>query len=152
MVKVVMTDGTEFETRTTWGAAGDTMNLDIDPNSHPCMDWRQPAIDGSWRSCFPVQEKIRRSWHLTARMILLRPFCIAEIKKPGFRRVFYLEFRRVKASLSALSHMDLLLHGSQCGREQVNLLANRVGSLFLFTCLLAIQFGIKAHDPVLKRQ
>ena len=24
-IKVVMTDGTEFETRTTWGAAGDTM-------------------------------------------------------------------------------------------------------------------------------
>ena len=34
-VKVVMTDGTEFETRTTWGAEGDTLNLDIDPNSHP---------------------------------------------------------------------------------------------------------------------
>ena len=35
VIKVVMTDGTEFETRTTWGAPGDTMNLDIDPTSHP---------------------------------------------------------------------------------------------------------------------
>jgi large subunit ribosomal protein L31 len=34
-VKIVMTDGTSFETRTTWGKAGDTMNLDIDPKSHP---------------------------------------------------------------------------------------------------------------------
>jgi len=34
-IKVVMTDGTEFETRTTWGSEGDTMNLDIDPTSHP---------------------------------------------------------------------------------------------------------------------
>ena len=34
-IKVVMTDGTEFTTRTTWGAAGDTMTLDIDPKSHP---------------------------------------------------------------------------------------------------------------------
>ena len=34
-IKVVMTDGTEFETRSTWGSEGDTMNLDIDPNSHP---------------------------------------------------------------------------------------------------------------------
>ncbi|MBN34665.1 MAG: 50S ribosomal protein L31 [Rhodospirillaceae bacterium] len=34
-IKVVMTDGTEFTTRTTWGAAGDTMNLEIDPKSHP---------------------------------------------------------------------------------------------------------------------
>lgn len=34
-VKIVMTDGTAFETRTTWGKAGDTMNLDIDPKCHP---------------------------------------------------------------------------------------------------------------------
>ena len=35
MIKVVMTDGTEYFTRSTWGAEGDTMNLDIDPNTHP---------------------------------------------------------------------------------------------------------------------
>ncbi|MEP0521565.1 MAG: 50S ribosomal protein L31 [Hyphomicrobiales bacterium] len=34
-IKVVMTDGTEYTTRSTWGADGDTMNLDIDPTSHP---------------------------------------------------------------------------------------------------------------------
>lgn len=34
-VKVVMTDGTEFTTRTTWGQPGDTLRLDIDPKSHP---------------------------------------------------------------------------------------------------------------------
>ena len=34
-VKVVMTDGTEFTTRTTWGKKGDTLHLDIDPKSHP---------------------------------------------------------------------------------------------------------------------
>ena len=34
-VKVVMTDGTEFTTRTTWGKEGDTLHLDIDPKSHP---------------------------------------------------------------------------------------------------------------------
>ncbi len=34
-IKVVMTDGTTFETRSTYGAAGDTLNLDIDPKSHP---------------------------------------------------------------------------------------------------------------------
>ena len=33
-IKVVMTDGTTFETRSTWGAEGDTMTLDIDPTSH----------------------------------------------------------------------------------------------------------------------
>ena len=35
MIKVVMTDGTEFMTRSTYGAEGDTMNLDIDPKTHP---------------------------------------------------------------------------------------------------------------------
>ena len=34
-INVVMTDGTKYTTRSTWGADGDTMNLDIDPNSHP---------------------------------------------------------------------------------------------------------------------
>jgi large subunit ribosomal protein L31 len=35
MITVVMTDGTEYQTRSTWGKAGDKLNLDIDPRSHP---------------------------------------------------------------------------------------------------------------------
>ncbi|KXG83822.1 50S ribosomal protein L31 [Agrobacterium bohemicum] len=35
MIKVVMTDGTEYETFSTWGTEGQTMNLEIDPTSHP---------------------------------------------------------------------------------------------------------------------
>ena len=31
---VEMTDGTTFETRSTWGNEGDTLKLDIDPKSH----------------------------------------------------------------------------------------------------------------------
>ena len=34
-IKVVMTDGTEFLTRSPYGAEGDTLNLDIDPTTHP---------------------------------------------------------------------------------------------------------------------
>ena len=34
-ITVVMTDGTEYETYSTWGAEGDRMNLEIDPTSHP---------------------------------------------------------------------------------------------------------------------
>ncbi|RFC65301.1 50S ribosomal protein L31 [Fulvimarina endophytica] len=34
-ITVVMTNGTEYQTRSTWGSEGDTMNLDIDPTSHP---------------------------------------------------------------------------------------------------------------------
>ncbi len=34
-IKVVMTDGTDYMTRSTYGKEGDTMNLDIDPKTHP---------------------------------------------------------------------------------------------------------------------
>ncbi len=34
-ITVVMTDGSSYATRTTWGAAGDTLRLDVDPKSHP---------------------------------------------------------------------------------------------------------------------
>ncbi|RCS23696.1 50S ribosomal protein L31 [Phyllobacterium salinisoli] len=34
-ITVVMTDGTQYTTRSTWGKEGDTMNLDIDPTTHP---------------------------------------------------------------------------------------------------------------------
>ncbi len=34
-INIVMTDGTTFKTRSTWGGAGDSMTLDIDPKSHP---------------------------------------------------------------------------------------------------------------------
>lgn len=34
-IKVVLTDGSEFITRSTYGKEGDTLNLDIDPKTHP---------------------------------------------------------------------------------------------------------------------
>ena len=34
-IKVVMTDGTEYMTRSTYGNDGDKLNLDIDPKTHP---------------------------------------------------------------------------------------------------------------------
>ena len=34
-ITVTMTDGSSFTTRSTWGAAGDSMRLDIDPKTHP---------------------------------------------------------------------------------------------------------------------
>jgi len=34
-IKVTMTDGTEFETYSTYGKEGDTLTLDIDPKTHP---------------------------------------------------------------------------------------------------------------------
>ena len=34
-ISVVMTDGTKFTTRSTYGKEGDTLTLDVDPISHP---------------------------------------------------------------------------------------------------------------------
>lgn len=34
-IKVVMTDGTEYDTYSTYGSEGDTLTLDIDPSTHP---------------------------------------------------------------------------------------------------------------------
>ena len=46
-IKVVMTDGTEFTTRSTWGKSGDTLHLDIDPKSHPAWTGgQQRLLDG----------------------------------------------------------------------------------------------------------
>ena len=34
-ITVVMTDGSSFKTRSTYGKEGDTLTLDVDPKSHP---------------------------------------------------------------------------------------------------------------------
>ena len=34
-IEIKMTDGTTYQTRTTWGKEGDVMTLEIDPTSHP---------------------------------------------------------------------------------------------------------------------
>ncbi|MFP4518904.1 MAG: 50S ribosomal protein L31 [Oceanicaulis sp.] len=34
-IEVVMTDGSRFKTRSTYGKEGDVVNLDIDPRTHP---------------------------------------------------------------------------------------------------------------------
>lgn len=44
-IKVVMTDGTEFETKSTWGKEGEVMRLEIDPKSHPAWTGVHRMID-----------------------------------------------------------------------------------------------------------
>jgi len=40
-----MTDGTTFVTRSTWGEAGDTLRLDIDPKTHPAWTGQHRLVD-----------------------------------------------------------------------------------------------------------
>lgn len=35
VINVKMTDGTEVQMRSAWGAEGDTLQLEVDPTSHP---------------------------------------------------------------------------------------------------------------------
>ena len=41
---VVLTDGTSYKTRSTYGKAGDTLRLDIDPKSHPAWTGGQQRL------------------------------------------------------------------------------------------------------------
>lgn len=43
-IKVVMTNGTNFTTRSTYGKEGDSINLDIDPNTHPAWTGGQQQL------------------------------------------------------------------------------------------------------------
>ena len=43
-INVVMTDGSKFTTRSTYGKPGDTLHLDIDPKSHPAWTGGQQQI------------------------------------------------------------------------------------------------------------
>ncbi len=44
-ISVVLTDGTEYKMRSTYGKAGDTLRLDIDPKSHPAWTGEHRLVD-----------------------------------------------------------------------------------------------------------
>ena len=83
-IKVVMTDGTEFTTRTTWGKEGDTLRLDIDPKSHPAWTGgQQQLLDRGGRlsrfqkkfAGLGAQEIARRCSLANDKPPLVRGFC-----------------------------------------------------------------------------
>jgi large subunit ribosomal protein L31 len=43
-ITVVMTDGTTYQTRSTYGKAGDTLRLEIDSKSHPAWTGGQQRL------------------------------------------------------------------------------------------------------------
>lgn len=44
-ITYVMTDGSEYKTRSTMGKAGDKIRLEIDPKSHPAWTGVQRLVD-----------------------------------------------------------------------------------------------------------
>ena len=48
-ITVVMTDGTSFQTKSTWGKEGASLRLDIDPKTHPAWTGVRQSIDRGGR-------------------------------------------------------------------------------------------------------
>ena len=44
VITVQMTDGTTYQTRSTYGKEGATLNLDIDPKTHPAWTGGQQTL------------------------------------------------------------------------------------------------------------
>ncbi len=44
-ITVTMTDGSSFKTRSTYGKAGEVLNLDIDPKTHPAWTGQHRLVD-----------------------------------------------------------------------------------------------------------
>lgn len=44
-ITVIMTDGSQFVTRSTYGKAGDKLHLDIDPKTHPAWTGTHRLVD-----------------------------------------------------------------------------------------------------------
>ena len=44
-IEVVMTDGSTFKTKSTYGSAGDSLRLDIDPKTHPAWTGVHRVVD-----------------------------------------------------------------------------------------------------------
>jgi len=45
MITVELTDGSSYQTRSTWGEAGARLKLEIDPKSHPAWTGIQRLVD-----------------------------------------------------------------------------------------------------------
>ena len=46
-INVIMTDGSTFKTRSTWGKEGDTLKLEIDSKSHPAWTGGKAGLNES---------------------------------------------------------------------------------------------------------
>ena len=44
-ITILLTNGTSYQTRSTYGKAGDTLRLEIDPKSHPAWTGVHRLID-----------------------------------------------------------------------------------------------------------
>lgn len=48
-ITVQMTDGSTFQTKSTWGKNGSVLTLDIDPKTHPAWTGKRNFVDNRGR-------------------------------------------------------------------------------------------------------
>ena len=70
-ITVVMTDGTSFETKSTWGKEGASLRLDIDPKTHPAWTGVRQSIDRGGRVQQCASRFDARGHGLQRRVLLL---------------------------------------------------------------------------------
>ena len=59
-IKVEMTDGTQFETKSTWGKEGDLLKLEIDPKSHSAWTGGMQKLMDKGRINFKILNQKRK--------------------------------------------------------------------------------------------
>ncbi len=84
-IKVVMTDGTEFLTYSTYGAEGDTLKLDIDPKTHPALTGGGWCIWWTVAAAFRASRRSTKALHPPARPGSLTGNTKAGLVRPAFR-------------------------------------------------------------------
>ena len=81
-ITVVMTDGSEHKTRSTWGKPGDVLKLDIDPKTHPAWTGQHRIVDSGGQvapstSASLTRDQVIPSAHRgNGKAGFRRPFCL----------------------------------------------------------------------------
>ena len=86
-ITVVMTDGTQFKTRSCMGKPGDTLRLDIDPKSHPAWTGQHRIIDSGGQVA-KFNKKFAGLRPEEVAGLTLRPACRAALLNRGRRLPF----------------------------------------------------------------
>jgi len=68
-ITVVMTDGSSYQTRSTYGKAGDTLRLDIDPKSHPAWTGGQQRLGRQRWTAGPLQHSASKDLASSAEVV-----------------------------------------------------------------------------------
>ena len=69
-INVKLTNGDVIQMRSTYGAEGDSLSLDIDPSVSSRLDGRWRTFDGHRRARVEVQKEIRRLGVLMCSVLL----------------------------------------------------------------------------------